>query len=416
MVVSEKEQKAHLHNMRVVDCNRHSSLEDELTLAGFDHRTVRRLRTATECLTVLLEDVEFRDAVVLRDEMVATGGGVGLSESLMFRLEERGSVALMGTVSLFRQLVDSFSDDRRMRLLCEACLFTVESYFRDRFRVPYHGGELRMTGRPLIMGVLNVTPDSFYDGRRYLSQGAAVERGLELVEAGADIIDVGGESTRPGAEPVTAEEEKRRILGVISILARRTDVPICVDTYKAEVADAALRAGAKIVNDITGLRAEPAIGEIAAQHGAPLVIMHMKGRPKDMQVNPVYGNIMSEVSRHLRRGLIMALNCGIPRERIIVDPGIGFGKRYEHNLVLLNRVGQFRSLGCPVLVGVSRKSFIGVVTGRASPSHRLAGTVGACVVAATGGASILRVHDPKEVRDAVVVARAIQMEKLNVAT
>ena len=416
MVISEKEQRAHLHNIRVVVCNHRSSLDDELSLAGFDRRTVRRLCATAECLTLLLEDVEFADALALKEEMVAVGGGAGLSESLMFRSKERGSVVLMGAVSQFRLLVDSFSDDGSRRLIAEACLLTIENYFHDRFRIPYHGGELRISGRPLIMGVLNVTPDSFYDGRRYMSQSAAVKRGLELVDAGADIIDVGGESTRPGAEPVTAEEEKRRILGVISTLARQTDVPICVDTYKAEVADAALRAGARMVNDITGLHAEPAIGEIMAQHGAPLIVMHIKGKPRDMQVNPTYRNIMSEVSRRLRRSLIMALNCGIPKEQIIVDPGIGFGKSYEHNLILLNRIGQFRSLGCPVLVGVSRKSFIGAVTGRASPSQRLPGTVGACVTATMGGASILRVHDPEEVRDAVLVARAVQMEKLNVAT
>lgn len=366
-------------------------------------------------MTLLLEDVRFADAVTIKEEMSAVGGRAGIPDNLLFRSDDVGSLLLVGGEYQFQQLADALSGDGKPRLIAEACLDTIEKFLREDFTIPYHGGALKISGTPLIMGVLNVTPDSFYDGGRHIRQSAAVEHGLRLIEAGADIIDVGGESTRPGAEPVSAEEEKRRILGVISTLSKQTNIPICVDTYKAEVADAALRAGAKMVNDITGLHSEPAIGEIASQHGAPIIIMHIKGRPKDMQDSPYYDNIMSEVSRYLRRSLVMAVNCGILREQIIIDPGIGFGKRYEHNLTLLNRLGQLRSLGCPILVGISRKSFIGAITGRTSPSGRLAGTIGACAVAVKEGASILRVHDPQEVKDAVAVSKSIQTERLDVA-
>ncbi|MCX7702749.1 MAG: dihydropteroate synthase, partial [Planctomycetota bacterium] len=193
-------------------------------------------------------------------------------------------------------------------------------------------------------------------------------------------------------------------------------IPLCVDTYKAEVADAALRAGAKMLNDITALKAEPAIGEIAAQHGAPVVLMHIKGEPRTMQNNPSYDNLMSEIIKELRNSISKALACGIPRNKIIIDPGIGFGKKYEHNLTLINRSHQLKSLGYPLLFGVSRKSFIGAVTGKTSPAERLFGTLGACAAAVIGGASILRVHDPQEVRETAMVTKAIITEHLNVAS
>jgi len=390
-------------------------MADELFRAGLGSRQVSHLLNRLESIVLLIEDIHFKDGFSLKEEMEAIGGFGAVSDSLLYRGNETGILVLSGTRNQFQQLARAFEEQEKAQAIAEACLYTIENYLKDEFEIPYHGGKLRIRKRPLIMGVLNVTPDSFYDGGKYFGTSEAIERGLKLAEAGADIIDIGGESTRPGAQPLSAKEEKQRILGVISELSKRTKTPICVDTYKAEVADAALRSGAKMVNDITGLGMEPAIGEVAAQHGAPLVLMHIKGEPRTMQENPHYDNLMSEIAKYLRNRVSKALGCGIPRNRIIIDPGIGFGKKFEHNLTIINRLRQLRSLGYPMLIGVSRKAFIGAVTGRASPSERLAGTLGACAAAVAGGASILRVHDPNEVRDAVLVSKAVLSEQVDVA-
>lgn len=254
-----------------------------------------------------------------------------------------------------------------------------------------------------IMGILNVTPDSFSDGGEFFDVQKAVARGIEMAREGADMIDVGGESSRPGSVPVSAEEEKGRVVPVIEQLSKMIDVPISIDTYKPEVAEAALEAGASIINDITGLRNE-AMVEVATKQGAGVVIMHMQGTPKTMQENPEYGDVVRDILEWLKRQVLKARAAGI--ENVMVDPGIGFGKTLEHNVEILRRLGEFRELGCPVLIGPSRKSFLGKLTG-AEVDGRLGGSIGAALVAAFNGADILRVHDVKETKQALEVAEAI---------
>lgn len=263
------------------------------------------------------------------------------------------------------------------------------------------------SARTLVMGILNVTPDSFSDGGLYLNTDSAVEHALEMLKEGADIVDVGGESTRPGAEPVPADEELRRVLPVIERLAAETDVPISIDTYKSSVAREALKAGACIVNDISGLRFDPEIAPAAAEADAYLVIMHSIHTPATMQVNPQYDDVVGEVKAFLERQSSAAQQSGVPRDKIIVDPGIGFGKTVEHNLELLRRLPDLAQLGYPILVGVSRKSFIGAVLGGLPPSERLEGTIAAVALSIAGGARIVRVHDVGPVAKAVRVADAI---------
>lgn len=265
--------------------------------------------------------------------------------------------------------------------------------------------------KSLVMGILNVTPDSFYDGGRYADREAAVRRALQMVEEGADVIDVGGESTRPGSEPVDAEVEAARVVPVIEALRERVPVPISVDTYKAPVAEAALKAGACIVNDITGLHADPRMAKVAAEHGATVVVMHIKGTPKTMQQNPAYADLLGEVRAYLEEGCELALKAGVPEDRIWIDPGIGFGKTAEHNLELLRRLRFFRALGFPILVGTSNKSVIGQVLGL--PVHdRLEGTAATVAVAIANGADGVRIHDVQAMKrvsamaDAIVRARA----------
>ncbi len=258
----------------------------------------------------------------------------------------------------------------------------------------------------LIMGILNVTPDSFSDGGRYLQIDRAVEQGLRLIEEGADLLDIGGESTRPGSMPVDEKEEARRVVPVLRELSRQTSVPLSVDTYKSGIARQALAEGACVVNDISGLTFDPRMAEVIAQAQAGLVIMHMKGTPRDMQLEPFYTDVVREVRAFLRSRKEAALAAGIPENRIVVDPGIGFGKRQQDNLTLLCRLDQL-NLGSPILVGPSRKSFIGAIL-NLPPEERLHGTAAAVTAAVLQGADVVRVHDVKEMKQAVAVAEALR--------
>jgi dihydropteroate synthase len=253
------------------------------------------------------------------------------------------------------------------------------------------------------MGVVNVTPDSFSDGGLYLDPEAAIAHGGELAAAGAEILDVGGESTRPGAKPVGAEEELRRVVPVIRGLS---DGDVSVDTSKAVVAEAALDAGATIVNDVTALRGDPEMAALCAERGATVILMHMLGEPRTMQDDPRYGDVVAEVKEFLAARLEAAIAAGIAEERVWLDPGIGFGKTAAHSMELLRRLGELRDLGRPLVVGTSRKSFIGKVDDSGA-GERLGGTIASSVLAGAEGADVLRVHDVAEVRQALTVAAAI---------
>ncbi len=256
-----------------------------------------------------------------------------------------------------------------------------------------------------LMGVVNVTPDSFSDGGLFLEPEAAVAHGEQLVRDGAEILDVGGESTRPGAQAVSVEEEIARIEPVVSDLAGLGHT-VSIDTSKLDVAAAALAAGARIVNDVTALRSDPGIAALCAQSGAGLVLMHMQGTPRTMQENPRYGDVVEEVKAFLAQRLEVALAAGVAEERIWLDPGIGFGKTLDHNLELLRRLAELRHLGRPLVVGTSRKSFIGKLDGSEADA-RIGGTIASSVLAAAAGAEVLRVHDVAEVAQALVLAGAI---------
>jgi dihydropteroate synthase len=259
--------------------------------------------------------------------------------------------------------------------------------------------------RPKIMGVVNVTPDSFSDGGLYLEEEAAIAHGEQLVRDGADILDVGGESTRPGAEEVSAEEERARTEPVVSDLAGAGHA-VSIDTSKLPVAEAALDAGARIVNDVTALRGSPDIGPLCAERGAGLILMHMQGDPRTMQLDPHYDDVVDDVREFLEGRVGAAIDAGVPQERIWLDPGIGFGKTLEHNLALLRRLGELRSLGCPLVIGTSRKSFIGKIDG-SEVGERIGGSIASSVIAMAEGADVLRVHDVAETAQAAKLAAAI---------
>lgn len=270
-------------------------------------------------------------------------------------------------------------------------------------------------GKTCLMGILNVTPDSFSDGGEYVTLEDAVAQGLHLEEAGADILDIGGESTRPFSEPVSAEEEIRRVCPVIESLAKRLSIPISIDTTKAAVARRALDAGAAIVNDIAALRFDPDMAPLAAERKVPVILMHMLGTPKTMQVDPHYDDVIKDIRAFLEDAVQRAIQAGIPKDRIVVDPGIGFGKTLAHNLNLIRRLGELAALNCPILMGPSRKSFVRNILKQHLPEGTdpdrdriIFGTMGAVAACILNGAHMLRVHDVARIKPLVEVIDAIQ--------
>lgn len=271
-------------------------------------------------------------------------------------------------------------------------------------------GDRELGPGPVLFGILNVTPDSFSDGGDFFDREVAVARAVDMLDEGAHVIDIGGESTRPGSEPVPADEEIRRVVPVIrGILAERPDALASVDTYRAATAEAALEAGARIVNDVTALRGDPLMASVVADAGCPVVLMHMLGEPKTMQNDPHYENVVREVRDFLAERAECAIEAGVDSANIILDPGIGFGKTLEHNLALLHNLEAVVELGFPVLVGASRKRFLAKITGAETTSERVAATVATTVLAFERGAAFFRVHDVRANADALAVAEAVRL-------
>jgi dihydropteroate synthase len=259
-----------------------------------------------------------------------------------------------------------------------------------------------------IMGILNVTPDSFSDGGHFFNKDRAVEQAFRMIEDGADIIDVGGESTRPGAAEVSVKEEIKRVVPIIKAITKQASVPVSIDTFKSSVAEAAVSAGASMINDISGLRFDPKMPDLAAKIKVPVVIMHIQGTPKNMQRNPSYKALIPEIMDYLREGISIARRSGISDEKIIIDPGIGFGKTVAHNLEIINRLNEFTGLEKPILLGHSRKSFIGNILDNAPAADRLEGTAAAAAIGIFNGANIIRVHDIKEMARVARIADEIK--------
>jgi dihydropteroate synthase len=358
-------------------------------------------------LALALEGLSPTEADRLNRQMTAVGGTV----ALLPKAGDDGEAEAVLTADRrqFAALIERLEQAAAgAPALAREIARAVENHDRRRFRIRMGAHTLEVGPRPAVMGVLNVTPDSFSDGGRYLDPAEAVGRAEQLVAEGAALVDVGGESTRPGSDPVPEEEEIARVLPVVETLASRLTVPISIDTRHARVAREAASAGAALINDVTGLLGDPDMPAAVAETGAGCVIMHMLGEPKTMQHEPRYANLMADIARHLRRGLQAAWEAGAADDAVIVDPGIGFGKRLEHNLEILARLGQLRALGAPVLVGPSRKRFIGDLTGVETPADRVPGTAAACALAVAAGALLVRVHDVAEAVQAVAVAAAVR--------
>ena len=324
-----------------------------------------------------------------------------------------GELSLIGTPEQLRRFSQaSNSGPRALKQLTEKIHALLDNYLRTDYKIPLRGALLDLGGRTHVMGVLNVTPDSFSDGGLYANTDRAVERGIKMAQEGADLIDIGGESTRPGAQAVSEDEELGRTIPIIERLSREIATPISVDTYKSGVADKALKAGASIVNDISGLRFSPDMAKVAAEHNAAVIIMQIKGTPGDMQANPVYADVVGEIIAYLRESLELALKAGVSRDRILIDPGIGFGKTLEHNLIILDRLNEFRVLGCPIVLGTSRKRFIGTVLDIPEPDQRVEGTAATIALGIAQGAHVVRVHDVAQMAKVARMTDAILKTKL----
>jgi len=282
---------------------------------------------------------------------------------------------------------------------------------RKRLQLKLRSRTLNLGDRTLVMGVLNVTPDSFSDGGKFLDPQRAVEHALEMERAGADLLDIGGESTRPGSTGTAAETELARILPVLEGLRGALKIPICIDTRKSQVAEAAISAGAQIINDISGLRSDPRIAEVAQRRGVPIILMHMRGAPRTMQKNPFAHNVMHDVTAGLKKAVALARRAGIPKSQIILDPGTGFGKSYEQNFEFLARLPELARLGYPLLIGTSRKSFLGRALGGAPESDRIWATAATVAASILQGAHIVRVHDVAEMAQVARVTDVIASRK-----
>ena len=395
-------------NVRVLVSTPAAPVLDEMRRTGAAEPGIARMMAKAEALAVAMEHIERRQANLLKQEMLAAGGDAAVHHGVCSEAVAETRVVLVGTRRQFTALEARLAEEPLdLPAVGEFLRRALEAYARRRFEIPMGPHRLAVGPKPALMGIVNATPDSFSGDGLAGDPDAAVALGLRMAEAGADLLDVGGESTRPGSESVAEDEELRRVMPVVEALARRVSIPISIDTRRARVAREALAAGACLVNDTTALRGDPAMAATVAETGAAVVLMHMQGEPKTMQDRPTYDNLMADICRSLRESLALAAKAGVQEERIMLDPGIGFGKTLMDNLQILARLGQLRTLGRPILVGPSRKRFIGDVTGVQAPAERIFGTAAACAMAVAAGALVVRVHDVPQMRQALAVAGAI---------
>lgn len=358
----------------------------------------------TRC--VKLHNLQCRQANILKQEMLALGGDAAVARGTVACSIDSTDVILIGTDKQLHRLCNKLAPQPFGLPALAAELSQILSHVVLPPRYWKTAQRNLSLERPLIMGILNVTPDSFSDNIRFVDPQRAIERALELAEEGADIIDIGGESTRPGAPTVTANDEIKRVLPVIAGLAGKIRCALSIDTWKSDVAHAAMTAGVEIINDISGFTFDDQMSTVAAQSGAGVVVMHTRGMPQVMQTNTVYADLIDEIMQSLRHSINLADQAGIGRQNIAVDPGIGFGKEAGHNLEILRRMHEFTSLGLPILAGPSRKAFIGKILNR-TIDQRLLGTAATVALAVANGAAILRVHDVRAMRDVADMAHAI---------
>jgi dihydropteroate synthase len=393
--------------VRLLSIANQADLDQELARVGADPLSWPIFRAKSRVIAVKIDGLSTAAANILKQTVLACGGDCAVNRAIVSGRVRHSDAVLFATGRQLRVLLDRLTSQPE----CVARLVPGLVELSGRLlpvRVMKLGRKtLDLGTRTHVMGILNVTPDSFSDGGRFLQPSAALDHVVSMVEQGADFVDIGAESTRPGSRSVPAKQQLARLLPVLRAVKKRVKVPVSVDTTSAAVAQAALHEGADIVNDVSAL-GDRRMAAVVARAGVPCILMHMKGRPRTMQENPEYSDLMAEVTGFLAAALKRGEAAGIERTQMLVDPGIGFGKTAAHNLEVLRRLAELESLGAPVVVGPSRKRFIGAVSD-SPPGERLEGTIAACVLAASNGANVLRVHDVKPVVKALKLADAVEL-------
>lgn len=374
---------------------------------GVDPYGISAMAPKTYSVNILLSTVPCKVANILKQEMLSVGADAAVARGSVACSLESTDVLLMGTQ---KQLLAFAAKIARQPFglagIAQEVSKLLENLSLKKYALKTACREILLGDSTKIMGILNVTPDSFSDGNAFFDRSAAIERAMQMVEEGADIIDVGGESSRPGSQPVSVKEELDRVIPIVEALVAKIQAPISVDTTKAKVADAALAAGAEMLNDISAL-SDPEMASVAKKHGAALVLMHMRGTPETMQKgNLVYSDLMAEIYEFLRQKCQKAVEADLENNQLVCDPGIGFGKSYEDNCRILSRLGELKGLGVPLMVGSSRKAFIGQVTG-GNPQERLEGTAATVTAAILNGCHIVRVHDVAYMKKVAAMTDAI---------
>jgi dihydropteroate synthase len=395
--------------------------EHLISILGLDEKDLRnemqRMDVHKAGISIMMPKAQFRaikiksvpvtKANIIKQDMLSFGGEVATAKGAINHSIKYTDILIFGTIHQIKNLI--FKLKRQyfgLKDLAVQIENALANYNGSPAPIKIGGKTFNFGKRTYIMGILNVTPDSFSDGGKFINFGDAVSHGRKMIEEGADIIDVGGESTRPGALPVTADEEIKRVIPVIKELSKIKGAVISVDTMKSKVAEAAIKAGALMINDVSALRSDRKMAKVAGRRNVPVVLMHMLGNPRVMQENPRYEDLISDIISCLQNSITLAIKGGVQKSRIIIDPGFGFGKTVEHNLEILRRLRELKVLGCPVMIGTSRKSTIGKILDL-PPDRRLEGTSATVTTAVSSGADIVRVHDVAEISKVVKMSDAI---------
>lgn len=375
---------------------------------GVDPYGIDAMVSKTININILLESQPCKVANIIKQEMLSVGGDAAVARGSVSCSVPASDILIMGTIKQILAMVIKIEKQPfGLNSIAANIRELLKNISQKEYILKTFRREIQLGKKTLIMGILNVTPDSFSDGGLFYSQQRAIERGLQMVDEGADIIDIGGESSRPGAASVSATAELKRVLPVIDSLVKQIKIPISIDTKKAQVARQAVGAGAEIVNDISALHADKKMTKTIKDTGAAVILMHMRGNPQNMQKgNLVYNNLMAEVADYLKKSSEKALNGGIDKDCLVIDPGIGFGKTPDDNYKIVKNLSQLKVLGMPIMVGTSRKSFIGKVTG-GEPSERMEGTAATVAAAIMNGCHIIRVHDVAVMKKVAAVTDAI---------
>jgi dihydropteroate synthase len=395
--------------MRHLSIGSQFEAEEELKRVGVDPYGIKAMIPKMENLNILLEGIECKVANILKQEMLSCGGDVAVARGSVECSIEKTDALIIGTIKQVEALAGKISlQPFGLKRISKDLKNLLGNLSRDSFVVRTPRREIPMGKKTLLMGVINVTPDSFSNDGIFANMDEAVEYGIRMEEDGADILDIGGESSRPGSEPISAEEEMKRVIPVIESLGKRVTIPLSIDTTKSEIARMALDAGAEIINDISAMRFDEKMAATVASYKASVILMHMRGTPKTMQEGDLgYSSLRSDIVGFLEERIKEATLAGIERDTIIIDPGIGFGKTSEDNIRLLKYLEEFKGLGRPILIGTSRKGFIGKTTG-GEAEERLEGTAATVTAAILKGAHVVRVHDMVFMKKVAIMADAIK--------